>query len=64
VRRGPVGSLLAPEGNEIPFVRFEVDGVVVWIERALLEALPAEGGEIMVSLGEWGKVGVEVARAV
>jgi hypothetical protein len=45
-------------------VRFEVDGVVVWIERTLLEALPVEGGEIMVSLGERGRVRVEVERAV
>jgi len=63
VRRGPVGSLLVPEEKETPCMRFEVAGVIIWIERALLEALPAEGGVIMVSLGEWGKVRVEVERA-
>jgi hypothetical protein len=63
VRRGPVGSLLAPEGNETPFERFEVGGVAVWIERVLLEALPAGGGEIEVALDQWGKARVEVERA-
>ena len=55
--------MLAPEGNETPFVRFEVEGVAVCIERALLEALPAGGGEILVALDGWGKARVEVERA-
>jgi len=64
VRRGPVGSLKAPEEEETPCMRFEVAGIIIWIERALLEALPAQGGEIMVAMGEWGEVRVEVERAV
>jgi hypothetical protein len=61
VRRGPVGSLTAPEGDETEFARFEIEGVTVYVERALIAPLPSEGGEILVSLDAWGKVRIALA---
>jgi len=57
--RGPVGSLEPPdEGDE--FIQFSFEDLVFHIQKILIDELPDDGGQILVSMGGYGKKAIDI----
>ena len=51
--KGPIGRIGKPINNR-QYYRFDVKGIVLFIENKLIEVLPPTGGMINVLMGDYG----------
>jgi hypothetical protein len=59
--RGPVGSLGNPDDDR-DYVLLEKGKISIYVEKAIIDELPDDGGQIDVSFGGFGKKAVYISK--